>query len=259
MLQKEEVYILIIVGSSLFLLVAFFLVLFVLYFFKKKKQILLEKELLRKTFNENLLQSQLEIQEQTLQHISHELHDNLGQVASLIKINLNTLQLNEPVKAMEKIETTKDITRQLITDLKLLSVRLGSDRITRTGLTKAMETEVERLNKTGQFSATFRQEGNMPGIDNDKAVILYRMAQEILNNTVKHSNAKQINVSLNASENLFTLAFTDDGVGFNIEEKMNSGGAGLFNLQNRARLINAQLTIQSTPHNGTTICIELPI
>jgi signal transduction histidine kinase len=259
MLQKEEVYILIVVGSSLFLLVAFFLVLFVLYFFKKKKQILLEKELLKKTFNENLLQSQLEIQEQTLQHISHELHDNLGQVASLIKINLNTLQLNEPVKAAEKIETTKDITRQLITDLKLLSVRLGSDRITRTGLTKALETEVERLNKTGQFSATLTQEGNTPGIDNDKAIILYRMAQEILNNMVKHSGAKHIGVLLNSSKNLFTLAFTDDGVGFNIEAKMNSGGAGLFNLQNRARLINAQLIIQSTPHNGTTIRIELPI
>ena len=259
MLQKEEVYILIIVGSAVFLLVAFFLVLFVAYFLKKKKQILLEKELLKKTFNENLLQSQLEIQEQTLRHIGHELHDNLGQVASLIKINLTTLQLDNIAKATEKIEDTKDLTRQLITDLKSLSISLGADRIAQTGLTKALETEVERLNKTGQFTASINQESNIPVLDNDKAVILYRMAQEILNNIVKHSGAKQIAVLLNASENLFTLAFTDDGVGFDIEEKKYSGGAGLNNLQNRARLINAQLTMQSTRGNGTRVTIELPL
>ena len=140
-----------------------------------------------------------------------------------------------------------------------MSVRLGSDRIAQTGLAKALETEVERLNKTNQFTATLTQEGNTPGINNDKAIILYRMAQEILNNMVKHSGAKRIGILLNASENLFTLAFNDDGVGFNIEEKMKSGGAGLNNLQNRARLINAQLTILSTPPNGTTITIELPL
>ncbi len=99
----------------------------------------------------------------------------------------------------------------------------------------------------------------MPVIDKDKAVILYRMAQEVLNNSVKHSGAKQIKVSLTSTGNLFTLAFSDDGVGFNAEEKMNSGGAGLINLQNRARLINAQLTMNSTPGNGSTVTIQLPL
>ena len=219
-----------------------------------------EKERIQSQFAQTLLQTQLEIQEQTLQHIGYELHDNLGQVASLIKINLNTLNLNDTAKAAEKIETTKDLTRQLIADLKSLSVSLGADRIAKTGLAKALETEVERLNKTGQFTASLIQEGNIPAMDNDKAVILYRMAQEILNNMVKHSGATQITVLLNASENLFTLAFNDDGVGFDIEEKMkSSGGAGLLNLHNRARLINAQLILQSTPGNGSSATIELPL
>lgn len=242
-----------------FLLLAGFIILFSIIYRLRVNKHLREKKLMESSFQQTLLLSQLEIQEQTLQHISHELHDNLGQVASLIKINLNTLKLNDPVKATEKIETTKDITRQLITDLKLLSVRLGTDRITQTGLLKALETEIDRLNKTGQFSATLVSQDNLSPLHNDKAIIVYRMAQEILNNIVKHSEAKQIEVRLNASENLFTLAFNDDGVGFNIEEKMKSGGAGLLNLQNRARLINAQLIIQSTPNNGTTVTIELPL
>jgi signal transduction histidine kinase len=249
-----------IIGFAIaFLLLGAFIILLSVLYSKKQMRNRTEREKLQSQFAQTLLQSQLEIKEQTLQHISHELHDNLGQVASLIKINLTTLQLNDTAKATEKIEDTKDLTRQLITDLKSLSVSLGADRITQTGLAKALETEVERLNKTGQFAASLTQEGNVPAMNNDKAVILYRMAQEILNNMVKHSSAKQIAVLLKGSGNLFTLAFNDDGIGFNIEEKAKSGGAGLNNLQNRARLINAQLTMQSTPGNGTRVTIELPL
>ncbi|MEP7108537.1 MAG: ATP-binding protein [Ferruginibacter sp.] len=244
-----------IVSFIILLLICFIGFVLVLFYYKRKKQ----QFELKKQFSQTLLQSQIEIQEQTLQHISRELHDNLGQVASLIKINLNTLQLPDTGKAREKIENTLDLTRQLIADIKSLSVSLGSDRIIQTGLAKAIETEVERLNKTGQFNARCQIEGTMPDIDKDKAIILYRMAQEVLNNMIKHSGAGQIKISLNTNDNLFILAFSDDGLGFNVQEKINSGGAGLRNLQNRAQLINAQLSIQSTPGNGTNITIGLPL
>jgi signal transduction histidine kinase len=242
-----------------FLILGAFIIFLSILYSKKQMRNKKERERIQSQFAQTLLQSQLEIQEQTLQHISHELHDNLGQVASLIKINLTTLQLDDTTKATEKIETTKDLTRQLIADLKSLSVSLGADRIAQTGLIKALETDVDRLNKTGQFTASLTQEGNIPVLDNDKAIILYRMAQEILNNMVKHSGARQITVLLKASGNLFTLAFSDDGIGFDIEEKKNSGGSGLLNLQNRAKLISAQLILQSTPGNGTSITIKLPL
>lgn len=239
-------------------LCGFIILNFILYYFKTKKHHT-QQIILKSQFAQTLLQSQIEIQEQTLQHISRELHDNLGQVASLIKINLNTLQLDNMPKTAEKIEATKDLTRQLIADIKSLSVSLGSDRIAQAGLVKALETEVERLNKTGQFTAIFALEGTMPVIDNDKAVILYRMAQEILNNMVKHSQATQINIFLHASENLFKLQFNDDGVGFNAAEKLNGSGAGLRNLTSRALLIHATLQILSSAENGTSIIIEMPL
>lgn len=256
---NADILIAIIAGSLLLFLLCTFIIAFLTLYQRKRQFYKIEKQKLQAEFAQTLLQSQLEIQEQTLRHISHELHDNLGQVASLIKINLTTLQFDDTIKAIEKIENTKDLTRQLIADLKSLSVSLGTDRITQTGLVKALETEVERLNKTEQFIASLTQEGNIPVLDNDKSVILYRMAQEILNNMVKHSGANQITILLKASGNLFTLAFSDDGVGFDVEEKKNSGGAGLLNLQNRARLINAQLIIDSTPGNGTHVTVELPL
>lgn len=225
---------------------------------KKQQEHKVEKAQLQSQFSQTLLQSQLEIQDQTLQHISRELHDNLGQIASLIKINLNTLQINDTAKA-QKIEDTKELTRQLITDLKGLSVRLNSDRITQFGLVKTLQTETDRINKTDTFSASFEYAGADPTIAADKAIILYRMIQEILNNIFKHSQAKHIHIMLNANENSFILAFNDDGIGFNANDKLNSGGSGLLNLQNRAKLINAQLSIQSTPGNGSVVSIQMPL
>jgi len=219
----------------------------------------LEKQQLQAQFSQTLLQSQLEIKEQTLQNISYELHDNLGQIASLIKINLNTLQLQADTRAMQKIEDTKELVRQLITDLKSLSVSLNSERVSQLGIEKGLESEVERLNKTGQFETVLQQEGNIPQLDANTTIILYRMSQEIINNIVKHSAAKRIVLSIKATGKLLILAFSDDGVGFDKDVKIKSGGSGLMNLQSRAKLINAQLFINSTPGNGTEISIQLQV
>lgn len=246
-------------ATIVLLLLSSFGVIFTMIYKKKQQEHKVEKEKLQSQFCQTLLQSQLEIQEQTLRHVSRELHDNIGQVASLIKINLNTIVLDGQEKANQKIEDTKDLIRQLITDVKALSVNLGSDRVTRIGLIKALETEVERLNKTEEFVAEFIMEGDLPRIDDDSLIIIYRMAQEIINNIVKHSHAKHIRVLLNANEKVLTLAMQDDGVGFDVEEKKKQGGAGLFNLQNRAKLINAQLTIVSTQGNGTATSIQMPL
>ncbi|MBX3240177.1 MAG: hypothetical protein KIT80_03020 [Chitinophagaceae bacterium] len=243
---------------ALVVLGCFILLLSILYS-RRQSRNRTEKQLMEQHFSQTLLQSQLEIQEQTLQHVSHELHDNLGQVASLIKINLNTITLDNKEKALERLEDTRELIRQLIADLKGLSVSLGGDRISQQGLAKALETEVQRLNRTGEFEADFIQEGIFPKLDEDKATILYRMVQECINNMVKHSRARKMTVHLKTSGNLITLAVTDDGIGFEVEEQKQSNGAGLKNLLNRARLINATLSIVSTPGNGTNVSIQLMI
>ena len=253
--KKEEIYYAVIITSVFVFVLIGIIIYALLLYLKRKRNHLVDKAV----FKQTLLSSQLEIREQTLRYIGKELHDNLDQVASLIKINLNTLQLTDLQKAADKIENTKDLTRQLIADIKSLSVSLGGDRIIQKGLIKAIETEVDRLNKTGQFIASFSAEGTIPFIDNDTSVILFRMVQEVLNNMVKHSNAKHIDITAGITGNLFILALNDDGDGFEIKEEMNSGGAGLHNLYNRAGLIKAQLSINSTVNKGTHISIALPL
>ncbi len=245
-----------VISSVFFVILLFFFAISISLRYRKRKR---ENEDLKIQFSQTLLQSQLEIREQTLRHISYELHDNLGQVASLIKINLNTIQFDDKEKAIQKVADTKELTLQLIADIKALSVSVGSDHLSKTGILKALEIEVERLNKTGEFVARFFTDINEMEITNDKAVILYRMVQEILNNCIKHSRAKHIDLIIHNQENKYILAINDDGVGFTMDQAGSNVSAGLTNLQNRAQLIQANLQINSVPGKGTQVSISLPL
>jgi signal transduction histidine kinase len=99
-----------------------------------------------------------------------------------------------------------------------------------------------------------------------KAIFLFRMYQEMMNNILKHSKAGHVNVSIiYSSDYKFVLKVEDDGVGFSMERKQkeketsSSSGLGLRNMMNRARLIGAEISIQSQPQKGTKISVELPL
>ncbi|SFQ08805.1 sensor histidine kinase [Parafilimonas terrae] len=250
---------LVVTGTLIVVLLSVALFIFFGIFQKKSFKLKLEKQQLETQFEHSLLQTQLEIQEQTLQHISNELHDNIAQVAGIIKMNLNTIKLNDTDKTAQRLEEIKELTHQLITDIRTLSVNMNGERVAQIGLCKALETEIERINKTELFTAIFEKEGDILFLEDDKVIILYRMVQEILNNMIKHSNAKEIRLMLLAEEDLVRLTVTDNGDGFDVDDKLKNGtGAGLHNLRKRAKLINAQLTIDSAIGKGTHIKIELP-
>jgi signal transduction histidine kinase len=247
----------IIVALAVFFLLLFLVLLTIAVRYRKRRR---ENEELKAQFSQVLMQSQLEIQEQTLQHISREIHDNLGQVASLIKINLNTLRIDASEAESNKLENTRELVRNLITDLKLLSTTLNSDKVLKGGLIKSLEFEAGRLQKTGVFMSACVVHDVIPPIDSSKAIILYRMSQEIINNAMKHSNAKHINIDVYYSGNILSIVIRDDGNGFNPAEKMqdaNETGNGLGNLVNRARLIDATIHFNSTPREGTIVTINM--
>ena len=237
----------------------FFVVIALAVRYRKRKK---ENETLRVQFSEQLLKSQLEIQEQTLQYVSRELHDNIGQMASLIKINLNTMQLQHQEVAEQKLANTKDLIRQLITDLKLLSTSLSSDKITKVGLMQALQNESEKIERTGICKVQFIQHNDVPAVPGEKAIIIYRMVQEILNNTLKHSEATQILLNVHYAKNKFTLIVTDNGKGFDVDHKMNDisePGNGLINMQKRAKVINATLALTSAIGQGTETKISMAL
>ncbi|ELR73676.1 hypothetical protein C900_02080 [Fulvivirga imtechensis AK7] len=255
----SDIVVAITAGSLLFFLLCAFIVAFTLVFVRKRQQHKIEKQQIKDLFSKNLLEAQLEIREQTLKHIGYELHDNIGQIASLIKINLNIIDLGAREKAEEKLDETRSLLRKLISDIKGLSVSLNSDRIVSTGLCEGLKNELDQIKKLGLYQVEFHCVNKNIKLDPSKAIILFRMSQEILNNILKHSNANHISVNAEVYAGFLKLTFKDNGVGFDIDEVIKRGGSGLLNLRTRAKVIHADLKISSTTHAGTEILINMPL
>ncbi len=204
-----------------------------------------------------LLQTQIEIQEQTLKTISQEIHDNIGQVLSLAKLNLNTL----PNSGDSKIQDTKNLVSKAINDLRNLSHSMHGDIITALGLQQSITNELNIIENTGQFATAFTVTGAVYKLNTQKEMVLFRIVQESLHNIVKHSGAKNITVALQYLPHVFVLTISDDGKGFDLSpfnESENGQGIGIRSMHNRASLIAASFNMSSTVGSGTSITVELP-
>jgi signal transduction histidine kinase len=250
--NKVDFIVLIIAVSCLMLMLIIAGVMLFRIYLKRKNKLLLEKEMMSIQFEQTLLQSKLEIQEQTFHDISQELHDNIGQVLSLISINLNLL--NAPQEA-DKIARMDEMLGKALADLRNLSHSLDGDYIRNNGWTGLVIKLMNNLEATGKFKTTLRLEENLPPLGPEKPIILFRMIQEVINNIIKHAEANTIYLIAIKENNKLVITIQDDGRGFS--ENLVAGGAGLHNLQNRAKMINAELTVKSQPGQGTLVTISI--
>ena len=237
--------------SIIAVVLAAFIVLLAYLFTNRKNKLISEKKLMQTQFQQSLLQTQLEIQEQTLKNISEEIHDNVGQVLSLAKLNLFTFEnTSEP-----KLQDTKNLVSKAINDLRNLSRSMHGDIIAQLGLQQSIANELAIIKNTRQFITKLNFSGKAYKLDPQKEMVLFRIVQEALNNSIKYSKAKNISVGLNYESTCFLLTITDDGTGF---DTLNTTGIGLKSMQNRSALIGAVFSLDSQPGTGTTISIELP-
>lgn len=248
------------IGATI-IFILFFLVFFLFYrnVMRKRNEMYLNEEKLKTNFQQAILQSQLEIQEQTFKNISQEIHDNIGQALTLAKLNLNTLPaINE--QQQEKISTSKSIISKVISDLRDLSRSLNTDYVAEMGLQLALEYELGLINKSGVIQTNLHTSGEPFRMEQQHELILFRIVQEALNNIMKHAEAATISARLNYGIDKIELLLTDDGKGFSLTEG-NIGklpGMGLRNMQNRAKLIGAVFCMSSTPGSGTELKITVP-
>jgi two-component system, NarL family, sensor kinase len=240
--------------SITFLLVALGIIIlfFILLFTWKKNRLIMQNQVMESQHQQELLRTQLEIQEQTLKTISEEIHDNIGQVLSLAKLNLNTMpNSNEP-----KIQDTKNLVSKAITDLRNLSHSLHGDVIAELGLQQSIANELIVIENTKAFAAELKVTGTAIKIDAKKEMILFRIVQEALNNSIKYSGAKKITVTLHYQPLQLTLQIEDNGNGF---DAVQNAGIGLKSMLNRAQLIGGAFNLQSTKGSGTIVTVEIPV
>jgi signal transduction histidine kinase len=228
--------------------------------YQRNKQLNYEEKLnMQSQFQEELLRTQIEIQEQTLKTMSQEIHDNIGQVLSLAKLNLNTFGDNQDQETKTKISDTRQLVSKAITDLRDLSRSMYAEKITELGFQEAITNELKILQNSRQYETELKVTGQAYKLEPQKEMILFRIVQEAINNTLKHAKAKKIIANLNYEVEFITLRLSDDGTGF--DPKMlapGKTGIGFKSMQSRITLVGGKLTIDSSPGNGTAITINLP-
>ena len=254
--MNSELLIPVLSGTILFALLVTFIIYFVVLYRKSQDKFLLEQEQLKQA----LLRAEVEIKEQTLVDISRELHDNFGQIASLIKINLNLLSKGMNSSQLTKIEETKGLVQELISDFKQLSNSLNGDRIEQIGFTQMLQSEIERINRMD----VVKVEGVIPelhGIQlkHSSKVLLFRVLQEAINNTLKHSGATKAELNLSVSNEILSVRYWDNGKGFITSNLDNLTGSGIRNMEARCKMIGASFKLQGQTGKGVELFVDVNI
>jgi len=249
----------IVIGSILLILLSVFIVAFTLVFLKKRKQNSYEQQKLKLEHQTIITQTQLEIREQTLADIGREIHENYNHTATIIKMHLITMNLEDINESNKKLTECKALIKSLILDLKELTLSINGDRVIELGLGKSLELEIERIKGLDIFNVTYDAQNPLPEIQDVHVIVIYRMLQELSNNTIKYSNANNVYLQLNVIADKLIITFTDDGVGFDDSIVNKKSGSGFINLRKRAQLIGAELSIDSKKNQGTIAKIILPI
>src|SRR5437762_2106814 len=249
--------ILFILASTVIILLMAGFIIGILYLYRKKQLAHFKTiEELKLDYEKNLLHTQIEMQEQTLQHISREIHDNISLSLTLAKLNLNTLEWDHPVESKNQIDSSLQQISKAITDLSDLSKGMNSELIINQGLIEVLKKETNRLRKLNLFELKYVITGSPVFMDSQKELVIFRIIQEAFNNIIKHARATSVKLNLDYGADHINVLVADNGKGFckrTVEQNKNKESkAGLNNMQKRAVLFNGKTIIDSTLGSGTS-------
>ena len=211
-----------------------------------------QKEL---NFQKELNTTIIETQEQVLNNISQDLHDDAGQQLTYINFQLENLKLDRP-EINPQLEPLSQSVGNLSQSIRTISHSLNNQLLMQQDIIKAITTEVERLQKYPKINFILQVEEPIRKVfTTNEKIVIYRIFQEIINNTLKHAKATEITIEITASD-YFSMTIQDNGMGFDNTQPSNTQSLGLFNMKNRASILDYELTIQSTVGEGTRICLS---
>ncbi|MBA4196525.1 MAG: hypothetical protein C0459_03120 [Chitinophaga sp.] len=256
-MEEKDSYIVytVIVASCIFFIVALFIFFYIRLFIERKKRFAEEKINMQQAFSQMLLQSQIETQEETIAQLGKELHDNVGQLLSSTKMLLGITEraIDNPP---ETLLTAEETISKAINELRNLSKSLSKEWLQQFDLIENLQAEIIRLNSSKIINIHFSHPEKLV-IDKDRQMILFRILQESIQNTLKHADAKNIFIDFLFTKNSLQIVFKDDGKGFDTAAKAN--GIGIMNIKHRIKLLNGSIEWLSSSTNGTIINIGLPL
>lgn len=202
-------------------------------------------------FQKALTQTVIETQEQVLQDISQDLHDDAGQQLTYINFQIEALRLDS-AQNNATLEPLSEAVKKLSESIRNLSHSLSNQLLMSNDLVKAIASESERLNKTGRIAVSFTMPQNFDKVfDPNEKTVLYRIFQEAMNNILKHAQATFVKISMTGDP--FEMVISDDGKGF---DASNASGLGVANMKQRADSIGYDIHIASVQGTGTIIRLQ---
>ena len=253
----DKAFIVFIIGTLVLLLFAFTLVIFLITHKKKRYEHLLEKQAMENNYHNQLLQSRLEVQEQSFKYFSEEIHDNIGQLLSMVKMQLYNIKSSsgEP-DIVEKATASNELLGKAITDLRNISHTMNSAFVDKAGLESAIAKDLEYIQSAKEVQCTLHKTGEPYNLGNEQELLVFRIVQEAIANAIKHASPTIVDVSLHYAPEGLKVEIKDNGAGFDMQT-IASNGLGLNNMQVRARLLNGDLKVISEKNKGTIVTLDL--
>lgn len=247
--------VLIIGGAAVFSVLVFFIILFIVLYQRRYYRFLREKEKLHNNFQSEILKTQLETQEETFYQIGEEIHDNIGQLLSSTKLLLGITERSLP-SIPDPFKTAQEILGKAILEIRALSKSLNKEWLHQFNLIQNLETEFERINNANVIRIQLHTSIKTLPLSPEAQVMLFRIIQEAVHNSIKHSKAKMITTHITLNDSIF-ISIIDDGSGFELTEN-EYHGVGIINMKHRTKLLGGNIYWKSRQEGGTEVQINLP-
>ncbi len=250
---QEAKYLIIIFIVTMLVFLSMFVILFLL-FQKKKLNFLIQQEQEKLEHERQLIKTKIEIAEENTKYISQELHDNVGQILSVAAME-GRMAMQQSVIPSDTVKELVELTTSALSEIRSLSRTLNPDYINEKGLEEMVKLELDRVDRLKICSTEFSIEIKR-AMPYKLRIMIFRIIQEFISNTVKHAQAKNLSIDLQEDQDFLYLIMKDDGVGFDVEKI--TKGNGLINLNSRLKHLNGTYTIQSKANQGTILNIKIP-
>lgn len=219
-----------------------------------------EKE--RKEAEERILNAIIQAEEKERRRLAKELHDGLGPLLSTVRMSISALKKHstEDKQSIDIINNTELIIKDAIKAIKEISNNLSPHILDNFGLVNAIKTFCSPINSSEEINVKFKSNIEQERFDGKTETVLFRVFCEFLNNTIKHSKAKNFEIELTKHNNILTLTMSDDGIGFDVEKALKNSektgyGMGLSNIYSRIKSIKGIINVESSKGIGTKAII----
>ena len=237
--------------------------LFLIFYYRQrasKNEIIAQQKIRQLEEEKKLISARLlvEGQEKERKRIATELHDGLGVLLSATKMQFSAISDTSP-ENRGVIEKATRMLEQATSDVRKISHNMMPGLLTKLGFFEAVEGLFEDIGDSGSLNAVCTITGNPERLAENKEIMLYRIVQELVNNTLKYAQAGNIEIQIRVLPQMIEMIYSDDGIGFNFQQHLETETIGLQSIQSRVNFLNGTLIVKSNPGEGVKYSMQIPV